>query len=194
MTTTTGGEQAPTEGTEFRVSDLSAIIAELGPRFASRAAEHDAEGSFVAENFQEMRERKLFSAAITTEFGGGGETLTEVRQALCELAHYHGATALSFSMHSHLLATLSYRVRNNMMPSSEPALRRIAAEELVLVSTDGSDWLDGSGDLTKVEDGYRLTGRNIRQRFPCRRPAVEHECLPTPGDRSHRDALRRQYA
>lgn len=48
-----------------------------------------------------------------------------------------------------------------MTPSSEPALRKIAAEELVLVSTGGSDWLDGSGELSKVEDGYRLTIRKI---------------------------------
>ena len=161
MTTRLNREGAPAHGTEVGDSDLSAIIAELGPKFASRAAEHDAEGSFVAENYQAMRERKLFSAAIPVEFGGGGASHAEMCRVLRELAHYDGATALSFSMHSHLLATLCYRVRNNMMPSSEPALKKIAAEELVLVSTGGSDWLDGSGELTKVEDGYRLTGRKI---------------------------------
>jgi len=64
-------------------------------------------------------------------------------------------------MHSHLLATLVWRYRNNLTPSSEPVLRKIAAEELVLISTGGSDWLDGSGVLTKVEGGYRLKGRKI---------------------------------
>ena len=77
------------------------------------------------------------------------------------MAHYDGATALSFAMHSHLLATLNFRVRNNMMPSSEPALRKIAAENLVLVSSGGSDWLEGSGELTKVEDGYRFSARKV---------------------------------
>jgi acyl-CoA dehydrogenase len=154
MTTTT-------EQNEKLAKDLTAILAELGPKFADRAAGHDEDGSFVAENFSEMRERKLFSAAIPTELGGGGVTHAEMCQVLRELAHYDSATALSFSMHSHLLATLCFRVRNSMMPSSEPALRRIAAEELVLVSTGASDWLDGSGVLTKVEDGYRLTGRKI---------------------------------
>lgn len=64
-------------------------------------------------------------------------------------------------MHSHVLATLCYRVRNNIMPSSEPALRKIAAEKLALVSTGGSDWLDGSGEMTKVEGGFRFIGRKI---------------------------------
>ena len=147
--------------TERSDDNLMAIVAELGPKFAERAAGHDVEGSFAAENFQEMRERKLFSAAIPVELGGGGASHAGICQVLRELAHYDGATALSFSMHSHLLATLCYRVRNNMMPSSEPALRKIAAEELVLISTGASDWLDGSGELTKVADGYRLTGRKI---------------------------------
>jgi alkylation response protein AidB-like acyl-CoA dehydrogenase len=154
MTTTT-------EQNEKSAKDLTAIIAELGPKFAARAAGHDEDGSFVAENFQEMRERKLFSAAIPMELGGGGATHAEVCELLRELAHYDSATALSFSMHSHLLATLCFRVRNNMVPSSEPALRKIAAEELVLVSTGASDWLDGSGVLTKVDDGYRFSGRKI---------------------------------
>ena len=161
MTTSLNREQAPTQGTKMRGSDLSAIIAELGPKFAGRAAEHDAKGSFVAQNYQAMRERKLFSAAIPVEFGGGGATHAEMCQVLRELAHYDGATALSFSMHSHLLATLDYRVRHGMTPSSEPALRKIAAEELILVTSGGSDWLDGSGELTKVEGGYRFTARKV---------------------------------
>jgi hypothetical protein len=43
-----------------RNTDLMTIVAELGPKFAARAAEHDAEGTFVAEHFQEMRDCKLF--------------------------------------------------------------------------------------------------------------------------------------
>lgn len=82
-------------------------------------------------------------------------------RVLRELAHYDSATALSFSMHSHLLGTLVFRVKHNLMPSSEPALKKIAAEELILVSTGGSDWLDGSGVLTKVEDGFRFTARKV---------------------------------
>jgi hypothetical protein len=82
-------------------------------------------------------------------------------RVLRELAHYDTATALSFSMHSHLLGTLVFRVKHNLMPSSEPAQKKIAAEELILVSTGGSDWLDGSGALTKVEDGFRFTARKV---------------------------------
>jgi len=40
-------------------------------------------------------------------------------------------------------------------------LRRVAAEELVLVSSGGSDWLDSSGRIQKVDGGYRMSGRKI---------------------------------
>jgi alkylation response protein AidB-like acyl-CoA dehydrogenase len=138
--------------------DLAGI---LGPEFAQRAGQHDAEGSFVAENYEVMRRHKLFSAAVPAELGGGGATHAEMCDLLRELAHYDGSTALAFSMHSHLLAVLNWRHRHNATPPAEPVLRRIAAEELVLVSTGGSDWLEGSGRAVKVDGGYRVSGRKI---------------------------------
>ncbi|MCH8831972.1 MAG: acyl-CoA/acyl-ACP dehydrogenase [Chloroflexi bacterium] len=138
-----------------------AIAQELGPDFASRAAVHDSEGTFVAENYEALRENKLFSAAVPIELGGGGASHAEICSVVRELAHHDGSTALAFSMHSHLLATLIWRYRRDLTPSSEPVLRKIAAEELVLVSTGGSDWLDGSGSAVKVEGGYRYSGRKV---------------------------------
>jgi acyl-CoA dehydrogenase len=63
-------------------------------------------------------------------------------------------------MHTHLVATLAYLWRaGNAAP--ETMLRRVAAENLVLVSTGGSDWLSGSGKLERVDGGFRLSGRKI---------------------------------
>ncbi len=131
-----------------------AIVRELGPGFASQAAKHDAEGSFVAENYELMRQHKLFSARVPEELGGGGPSHSDSCAVRRELAHYDGSTALAFSMHSHLLATLIWRHQRDLTPPSEPVLRRIAAEELVLVSTGGSDWLDGSVVAVYEVGGY----------------------------------------
>ena len=60
MTTTIKQENISTMEMNSRNTDLMTIVAELGPKFAARAAEHDAEGTFVAEHFQEMRDCKLF--------------------------------------------------------------------------------------------------------------------------------------
>lgn len=115
----------------------------------------------MAENYELMRQRKLFSAAVPEDLGGGGASHSDICEVVRELAHYDGSTALAFSMHSHLLAALIWRHHRSLTPPSEPVLRRIAAEELVLVSTGGSDWLDGSGVAVKVGDGYLYTGRKI---------------------------------
>jgi alkylation response protein AidB-like acyl-CoA dehydrogenase len=40
-------------------------------------------------------------------------------------------------------------------------LRRIAKDELVLVSSGGSDWLEGSGTLTKDDANYRFSARKV---------------------------------
>ena len=43
----------------------------------------------------------------------------------------------------------------------EPLLKRIAAEETVLISLWGSDWLDSSGKAEKVDGGFRVTARKV---------------------------------
>jgi alkylation response protein AidB-like acyl-CoA dehydrogenase len=78
---------------------------------------------------------------------------------LRELARHCGSTALALSMHTHLLAFAVWRWRQG--EPVEPLLRRVAQEQIVLVSTGASDWLDSSGTADKVEGGYRITGRKI---------------------------------
>ena len=141
-------------------TDWIAVAHELGPRFAERAAAHDANDTFVAANYAELRERRVFSAGVPAELGGGGASHPELCAMLGSLAHYCGATALALSMHTHLVAVPVWRWRHERAPV-EPFLRRVAAEQPVLVSTGGSDFLAGSGTALKVEGGYRVTGRKI---------------------------------
>jgi alkylation response protein AidB-like acyl-CoA dehydrogenase len=71
-----------------------------------------------------------------------------------------GSTALALSMHTHLVAALVWRWRHGDK-AAEPLLRRVAAEQLTLVSSGASDWLEGSGRAEKVEGGFRVTARKI---------------------------------
>jgi len=136
------------------------LMDELGEDFAKRAADHDCDDSFVGENYAALRERKAFSAGVPAELGGGGASHAELCQMIRTLARHCGSTALAFSMHTHLVGTLAYVWRSGNK-SPEPLLRRVAAEDLVLVSSGGSDWLMGSGTLEKVDGGYRMNGRKI---------------------------------
>lgn len=142
-------------------TDWLATAQRLSEDFATRAAEHDAKDSFVAENYAAMREAKLFSAPIPKELGGGGATFAEHAAMIRILAHGCGSTALAYSMHSHPLQATIFRHRAGAQPPAEPLLRRIAKEELVIVTSGGSDWLEGSGTLVKEGNDYTFNARKI---------------------------------
>jgi acyl-CoA dehydrogenase len=152
-----GTSQTTPTGDRVR-SDWAAVARELGPRFAARAAAHDAADAFVAENYRDLRDRRVFSAGVPAELGGGGASHADLAAMLRVLAHYCGSTALALAMHTHQVAIPAWRWRHEAAPV-EPLLRRVAAEELILVTSGGADWLAGSGRAERVEGGYRVTGR-----------------------------------
>jgi alkylation response protein AidB-like acyl-CoA dehydrogenase len=133
----------------------------LAADFATRAADHDANDTFVADNYAKLREAKLFSAPVPAELGGGGAGYAAHCTIIRTIARGCGSTALAYSMHSHLLQSLISRYRHGATPPAEPLLRRIAKDELILVSSGGSDWLDGSGTLVKENGSYTFNARKI---------------------------------
>jgi alkylation response protein AidB-like acyl-CoA dehydrogenase len=130
----------------------------LGPVFAQRIEQLDDTDSFVAENFADLKKARAFSACVPAEFGGGGASHAELAEFLRRLAFYCGSTALALSMHSHVVAAAVWRWRNDGAPL-EPLLRKIAAQELTMVSSGGADWLESSGTAEPVEGGFRIRGR-----------------------------------
>lgn len=140
-------------------TDWVALAREVGPAFAARAADCDEADAFVAENYAELTARRFFAAGVPAQLGGGGAAHSELCAMLRELARHCGSTALALAMHTHLLAMTVWRWREGQ--PVEPLLRRVAQEQIVLVSTGASDWLDSSGTADKVAGGYRITGRKI---------------------------------
>jgi acyl-CoA dehydrogenase len=134
--------------------DFVAAVHQLGPSCAESTARCDAEGRFVAESYAALKQAKLFSAGVPLELGGGGVPYPELCQGLRELAHYCGSTALAFSMHTHLVAAAVWRHRHGQ--PAEALLRKIAAQELILVSTGAGDWIDSVGRAERVAGGYRI--------------------------------------
>jgi alkylation response protein AidB-like acyl-CoA dehydrogenase len=138
-------------------TDWVAVARELGPGFASRAPAYDANDSFVVENYEELKAHRVFSAGIPVELGGGGASHGELCAMLREIAHSCGSTALALGMHTHLVATMVWTWRQGRPVA--PRLQRIAAQELVLVTTGASDWLASSGTAERVDGGYRVSAR-----------------------------------
>jgi len=132
---------------------------EIAPKLAAQADEHDANDTFVTENYALLRERRFFSALVPADLGGGGASPAEMCEVLRILAYHCPSTALAFSMHVHNGLTLRWRHLHGQPTTA--LLKRIAAEELVLVTSGGSDWLNSSGVATKVEGGFRVKGRKV---------------------------------
>ncbi|BDB26880.1 hypothetical protein Tamer19_19210 [Cupriavidus sp. TA19] len=141
-------------------ADWLALAAALGRTFDTRAPDIDASEQFVSANYDDLRAHRFFAAAVPQELGGAGLSHQELGGVLRELGKYCGSTALAFAMHTHPVATAAWRWRNQKAPV-EGLLKRVAGEQMVLLGSGGSDWLQGSGKATRVEGGFRVDGRKI---------------------------------
>lgn len=137
--------------------DLQALVQIIGPRFAEGAAERDAGDVFVADHYDVLKQHKVFSALVPAELGGGGVSHSAMCRFLRQLAHYCPSTALALSMHQHLLAAAVYNHRNGK--PGQKLLEKVAASEVVLISTGANDWLESSGLATGADGGFRINAR-----------------------------------
>jgi alkylation response protein AidB-like acyl-CoA dehydrogenase len=124
--------------------ELTTILSDLGSEFEKRAPELDKENKFAEENFLALKERGVYKALIPKELGGHGVTFTELCNFLKDLAKFCPSTALTLSMHQHLIAVLTFKHLNGDAPSSK-TLQMIAEKNFILVSTGGGDWLSSNG-------------------------------------------------
>ncbi len=145
---------------ETTTRGLTELMRQLGPAFEARAAANDASDRFCEEDFAELKNRGVMAAAVPAELGGGGATVSELGAMLRTLAGYSASTALALSMHTHQVAIPAWRWRNEN-GAGEPLLKDVAAENIVLVSSGGSDWLDSSGTVKKVDGGYLMNARKV---------------------------------
>jgi len=148
------------EQSQTKPIDWLARVDPIVKDIAAQAARHDAEDTFVFDAYARLKEEGFFSALVPVELGGPGASFTEICQVIRRLGGACGSTALAFSMHTHLVAVAAWRWRVQGAPT-EGLLKRVAAENLILVSSGGSDWLKSAGSAVKVEGGFRITARKI---------------------------------
>jgi alkylation response protein AidB-like acyl-CoA dehydrogenase len=138
--------------TKINKSNWLEIVTELGEEFCQRTELHDKEASFVFDNYTVLKEKGVFSASIPEELGGGGLTHEEMCNFLFKLAKSCSSTALALSMHQHLVAANIWKYKKGQ--GAEELLKKIAANQLILVSTGAGDWLASNGKMEKVEGGF----------------------------------------
>jgi len=144
-------------------ASFSAMAAELAEDCAKEAKARDEDDSFVAGNYRRAAEAGLLDAGVPAELGGGGANIRALCDMLRRLAHGCSSTALALSMHTHQVAFPAWRWHHQpeTREKTEPLLKRVAAERLVLLSSGGGDWIGGSGKADPVEGGYSVTARKM---------------------------------
>jgi alkylation response protein AidB-like acyl-CoA dehydrogenase len=143
-----------------KVIDWTSLAESLGKQFAARETEADESDLFVADNIARLKSVGLTAAGVPSELGGGGASYADLCDVLRILGRYCSSTALAFSMHTHQVMVPTWRWHHQNAPV-DSLLKRIAAEQLVLLSSGGSDWLQSAGTAIKVEGGFLITARKV---------------------------------
>ncbi|MEU7934690.1 acyl-CoA dehydrogenase family protein [Micromonospora echinofusca] len=135
-----------------------------------RAARHDRDNTFVADNFADLRDSGVLSACAPTRHGGlGVDSLLDVLVAVSRLARGCGSTAICANMH---MASVWAQVRR--WERAEAAGDRARATQLdaILEALGGSDlimagastepgasWNAALTEAVHKGDEYVITGR-----------------------------------
>ena len=138
-------------------TDWVGLARDVGTSLASEVADLDRRGDISVTAFDTLRATGLSGALVPTSFGGGGASHAEMGAVLRELARHDPATAVTFAMHSHVVATQVWRHHHGM--DAEKVLRKVAQDGALLVSTGASDWVGSNGTVRRVEGGFRVDAR-----------------------------------
>src|SRR5262245_40077638 len=140
--------------------------------FATRADDHDRDGSFPFENIEAMTKSGVMAACVPRELGGLGVTsVHDYVLGINRLGRGDGATAIAANMHIFRPWRLTRAWRaaaaageEREASAAERLLRRIGAGDAViaaLISEAGTDLLHPMVEATPRDGGWRLDGHKI---------------------------------
>jgi alkylation response protein AidB-like acyl-CoA dehydrogenase len=83
-------------------SNWVARARDLAPVFAARAARHDADDAFVADNYSDLETSGFLEAGVPSDLGGGGAAQLAVQDMVARTAEYafpvtHACASAQFS-------------------------------------------------------------------------------------------------
>ena len=138
----------------------------LADDFATRAAQHDEEGSFPYENYRRLKETGYTILTVPEELGGMGASLLERVKTQERLAQGCGPTALAINMHFNVMGLLINLWHKRKTPIVESMLRKIVQDRLI-VGGSGSEpdnaisVLRPKTQAVRIDGGWRVSGRKI---------------------------------
>jgi alkylation response protein AidB-like acyl-CoA dehydrogenase len=134
--------------------DAVAIGQRLAPAFAARAAVHDAEASFPADDLADLRDAGLCGLLVPERLGGMGAGFADYVRVAMALAQGSGATALVFNMHASVTGALAGIPDELARALGAPPSFFSARDRVLRAAVDGA--LYGVA-ITEAEAGSRLS-------------------------------------
>ena len=149
---------------------LVALAEQYAADFATRAEQHDRQGSFPFENIAALQQSGVLAACVPQEFGGLGiESLYDTTVGINRLARGDGSTAIAANMHIFYPWRLTRTWRaathvGNAAQAQQTAglLQQVGTGQLVrcaLLSESGTDLVRPLVEATRTAGGWLLNGR-----------------------------------
>jgi alkylation response protein AidB-like acyl-CoA dehydrogenase len=151
---------------------LVAIAERLSQDLATRAGEHDRDGTYPFEAIDALKAARYFAAPVPVELGGLGVTSAhDLMVASSRLARGDASVAIGVNMH--LVAVLNMARRRQVAVAGGQerrargfgaSLEQIARDGVVLaaaISERGQDLTQPGTRATRTESGWRIDGRKM---------------------------------
>ena len=164
--------------------EILGTVATLADKFAARAAQHDAEGSFPMENFDDIRASGYPALTVPVEFGGWGAGLYDAVLAQEALGMGDGSTALAITMHVQTIGAAA--AGEKWRPDQFEALCKEIIERDVLVNSCATEPELGSPSrggrpattARRENHGSDTWLINGRKSFASMSPALDYFIIP----------------
>src|SRR5215203_3945994 len=161
---------------------LVAIAEELSHQLATRAAEHDRDGTYPFEAIDALKAAGYFTAPIPVELGGlGVSSAHDLVVASSRLARGDASVAIGVNMHLVAVANMERRRQVAVAAGEErrargfsASLEQIAREGVVFaaaISERGQDLTRPGTRATRTQSGWQIDGRKM---FCTMSPAATH--------------------
>jgi alkylation response protein AidB-like acyl-CoA dehydrogenase len=158
-------------GVDFAITkeqqELQRRCRELAAEFATRAMDHDRNGSPPTENYDRLRREGFLELSVPKSLGGAGSGFLGHTIAYEALAHGCPSTALSFNMHASVVMPLLSS--DEVTPDVKRYIADLVVRQKKLISGNyseatstgiiGERWLDTV--IRQVDGGWEITGRKM---------------------------------
>ncbi|MFT5202732.1 MAG: alkylation response protein AidB-like acyl-CoA dehydrogenase [Candidatus Aldehydirespiratoraceae bacterium] len=133
---------------------------------ASEVAEHLGEGVVQADQdgelpigaVESLKLAGLTTALIPEDCDGGGATHADMAEVLRRLGRRDPSTALTLSMHSHVVAAQVWRHNQGM--DATGFFDKVVGGAYI-VTSGASDWIDSSGTADAADGGFRVNATKM---------------------------------